>query len=100
MGEQSTSKTGYIISPTSRNVRLDWFCVVYESTRTLGDDVRSFVGLQGRKGSLLCPRNYNEDPKLGRWVDNQRSRKAMLTAERRDRLDEIGFVWRVIGKKV
>jgi DNA-binding TFAR19-related protein (PDSD5 family) len=35
------------------------------------------------------------DYKLGNWVDNQRSRKEQLTPKRIQRLDALGFVWRV-----
>jgi hypothetical protein len=33
--------------------------------------------------------------KLGGWVRNQRISKDNISADRRKRLDEIGFVWRV-----
>jgi len=35
------------------------------------------------------PDGYN----LGRWVSKQRQRKDTMSAERRQRLDELGFVW-------
>ena len=41
------------------------------------------------------PNRYKEDPKLGRWVDNQRvaSRKKKMTEERKRLLNSIGFEW-------
>ena len=35
--------------------------------------------------------------KLGTWVGNQRQKRDIMSAERRKRLDEIGFVWRGIA---
>ena len=36
--------------------------------------------------------------KLGEWVSRQRQIKDTLTQVRRERLDDIGFVWRVIER--
>ena len=37
------------------------------------------------------------NPELGSWVDNQRSRKGMLSDDRVERLNQLGFKW-VIGR--
>ena len=39
------------------------------------------------------PSTYEPDPQLGRWVNQQRSRKATLSDERIARLDELDFIW-------
>jgi len=39
------------------------------------------------------PRSYKADPQLGPWVNIQRVRCNNLTAERKHRLDSIGFIW-------
>ncbi len=45
-------------------------------------------------GNCLVPFTYKKNGfKLGSWVLNQRIRKDILTQERRDRLDALGFVW-------
>ena len=46
-------------------------------------------------GDCLVPKEYDEDKSLGLWVRMQRmQRKAnRLTAERKAKLDSIGFVW-------
>jgi hypothetical protein len=53
-------------------------------------------------GDCSVPARWAEDPRLGKWVDNQRAGKRKLdrgepcqgmTAERAARLDALGFVW-------
>lgn len=44
-------------------------------------------------GDVLVPSVCKSDPKLGTWVHVQRSRRSLLTEERRQRLESIGFVW-------
>jgi len=34
--------------------------------------------------------------KLGIWVSSQRTKKDKLKPDQRNRLDELGFVWKVI----
>ena len=49
-------------------------------------------------GDCLVPVNYDKDKSLGRWVKRQRQNKrnGTLLAERRAKLDSIGFVWNVV----
>ena len=49
-------------------------------------------------GDCLVPRRYKEDPSLGIWVDTQRSRRDNLDPTRRERLETLGFVWRVMAR--
>jgi Helicase associated domain len=49
-------------------------------------------------GDCLVPREYEKDLELGRWVRQQRTRKA-LSKEQRAQLDALGFVWKVPHKK-
>jgi hypothetical protein len=61
------------------------------------------VAFKEKHGHCLVPNRYKDDPKLGSWVTTQRrQRKAFLeekfqstiiSQNRIDRLDEIGFVW-------
>jgi hypothetical protein len=55
-------------------------------------------------GDCNVPKRYAKDPRLGRWVDDQRRRKKKLdrgvpaegmTAERAARLTALGFAWRL-----
>ena len=57
--------------------------------------------------STSVPREYELDPPLGRWVQKQRKnynnpdkQNARFTKERIQRLDAIGFVWRVLRKNI
>ncbi len=53
---------------------------------------------QAREGNCLVPRAHVEGRfKLGTWVGNQRTKRNLMSAEHRQRLDGIGFVWDVIG---
>jgi superfamily II DNA or RNA helicase len=47
-----------------------------------------------REGHCKVPHKHKEDGlALGHWVSKQRKNKEALSAERRQRLDDIGFVW-------
>jgi Helicase associated domain len=49
-----------------------------------------------RKGHCCVPTFHREgDLKLGWWVATQRRKRKEMSAERRARLNKIGFVWRV-----
>lgn len=47
-------------------------------------------------GHCKVPTETEVDPKVGRWITTQRSRKRQgkLTEDRIKRLDEIGFRWK------
>ena len=46
-------------------------------------------------GDCLVPKAYKEDQALGSWVHKQRSRNTAnkLDADRKAKLDSIGFIW-------
>jgi len=46
-------------------------------------------------GDCLVPQQFDDDPKLGRWVNDQRNRRDSINPAQRDRLDKLGFVWNV-----
>ncbi|OEU08619.1 HA-domain-containing protein [Fragilariopsis cylindrus CCMP1102] len=51
--------------------------------------------------SAKVPRGYARDPKLGNWVNNQRSHynNSKLSETRVGRLDSVGFAWNPLGEK-
>ena len=54
----------------------------------------ALVLFKQREGHCDVSTKHKEgDYNLGGWVSNQRSNKDALSPERRQRLDEIGFVW-------
>ena len=59
-------------------------------------------------GDCVVPRGYNDNQKLGRWVNNQRAqyrlmkdgKKSQMTEERAQKLEEAGFVWKAkVGRR-
>ena len=60
---------------------------------------RLLVAYEKENKSTIVPYRYEADPKLGKWVSNQRTNYANknISAVRIRRLNSIGFVWR-IGK--
>ena len=76
----------------------------YTSKRQDEDWMQMFEELMEYKekhGDCLVPLNYKVNPKLGRWVQHQRSqyqnkkkgKTRQITDERIYKLEEIGFVW-------
>lgn len=64
---------------------------------------RGFVALKvfhDREGHCRVPARHTEgDYALGQWVSVQRRGPALMTEERRQRLDALGFVWDTRGNK-
>ena len=69
-----------------------------EIVDTLGESWDEWYGrlkiYKEREGHCRVPQLYQENGfRLGQWVGVQRLAKARMSAERRERLDKIGFVW-------
>jgi uncharacterized protein YbgA (DUF1722 family) len=58
------------------------------------------VEFKRKNGNCLVPQRYQEDVALGNWVANQRLRQFRgnnkMRQDRKELLDELGFVWRVV----
>jgi len=54
------------------------------------EELRKF---KDSEGHCNVPSNYSDNPKLGRWVSNQRRRRLKISKERDSKLDSIGFTW-------
>ena len=82
------------LSPDRRE-RLDAIGFVWDSLSAQWEE--GFVSLQKyykREGNCLVPAKHIErEYKLGRWVSYQRKAKDSMSAERRQRLAALGFVW-------
>jgi hypothetical protein len=58
----------------------------------------ALVKFKDRNGHCRVPQGHLEgDINLGRWVSLQRSHIDQMSAERKKRLDEVGFVWNPYG---
>mmetsp|Transcript_15888 Transcript_15888/g.34382 ORF Transcript_15888/g.34382 Transcript_15888/m.34382 type:complete len:505 (-) Transcript_15888:107-1621(-) len=63
----------------------------------------SLIGYKTEHGDVRVPRLYAKNPKLGEWVTDQRrqwkskteGKANTMTEERKTKLDELGFVWKV-----
>jgi helicase associated protein len=78
-----------------RKRRLDKIGFVWDWRDNLWE--QSFAAIlkfKRREGSCCVPTYHREgDLKLGWWVATQRRNRKEMTAERRARLNKIGFVW-------
>lgn len=52
-----------------------------------------------KHGDCLVPQRYQENPKLGRWVNKQRENRERLPQDRKELLESIGFVWSVVKRE-
>ncbi len=83
------------IIPAEQRQRLD--AIVFEWDPLTADWEKGFAVLEkfrAREGHCRAPNVHIEGGfKLGWWVGGQRGRRDTMPAERRQRLDAIGFVW-------
>jgi hypothetical protein len=81
---------------TERKRRLDAIGFVWDARDYLWEQYFSALkNFKRRKGHCCVPIIYKEgDLKLGWWVATQRRNRKEMLAERRARLNKIGFVWR------
>jgi hypothetical protein len=84
-----------------RRRRLDAIGFVWDAREGVWEE--GFAALkkfQAREGHCLVPALHVEGTfNLGFWISNQRAKRDKMPAERRQRLDKIGFVWRAISGK-
>ena len=81
--------------PAERKKRLDAIGFVWDPLEEAWEE--GFAALRrfkAREGHCRVPAGHIEGTlRLGQWVSNQRARREMFPAERKKRLDAIGFVW-------
>jgi hypothetical protein len=51
------------------------------------------IGYRMEHGDCNVPVRWENDPPLANWVATQRAEKAILTDDRRNALDSLGFDW-------
>jgi hypothetical protein len=83
--------------PVERKRRLDTIGFVWDWRDYLWDEhFAVLLKFRQRFGHCFVPSLYNEGFfKLGYWVSTQRRYRDEMSAERRARLNNIGFVWNV-----
>jgi superfamily II DNA or RNA helicase len=90
--------------PAERRQRLDAIGFVWDPLDSdWGEGFAALTTFKVREGHCLVPQRYVEGTfKLGQWVTQQRTYRDKISAERRQRLGAIGFVWvaREIGDKI
>jgi hypothetical protein len=83
--------------PTDRIVRLEE--VGFEWDPFESDWERMYIALEAYKqknGDCRVPQKYRPNPQLGQWVSTNRKRRDSIPIERRQRLDALGFIWRIV----
>jgi hypothetical protein len=82
-----------------RKSRLDQLDFVWDArTANWEDAFAALVKFKERQGHCRVPqRHFEGDYNLGRWVSFQRAFFDQMAAERKKRLDEVGFVWDPFG---
>src|SRR5262249_35055775 len=81
--------------PAERRRRLDALGFVWDPYDADWDEGFRYLTIyKEREGHCRVPRGHRENGfGLGQWVADQRKAKGMMPAERRQRLDELEFIW-------
>jgi superfamily II DNA or RNA helicase len=78
-----------------RRQKLDELGFVWDARETAWEEGFNCLKIyKDRNGHCQVPISYKENGfRLGAWIDRQRQSKETMPPERRQRLDEVGFVW-------
>ena len=96
----STQRASRDIMFPDRRKRLNDIGFVWDvSNKAWDDGFSKLLQFKEAKGHCLVPKGFVlEGFSLGQWVSNQRKRKDHMHPNRRQRLDDIDFVWDVLNK--
>ena len=94
-GWVATQRQNRLNMPTDRQQRLDELGFVWDPQEISWEEGFSCLKIyKEREGHCRIPAKHKEGGyQLGRWLDNQRTTEAQLSAKRRQRLDELGVDW-------
>jgi superfamily II DNA or RNA helicase/Fe2+ transport system protein FeoA len=81
---------------SERIQRLDDLGFVWNPLEAAWENGFSYLTIyKNRNGHCRVPKTYKENGfELGSWVSVQRANKSQMSLERRQRLNELGFVWK------
>ncbi len=83
---------------SERRQQLDEIGFVWDAREAAWEKGFNYLKIyRGRVGHCRVPKTHKEENgfELGSWVSVQRKNKDKMSNERRERLDELGFVWKV-----
>src|SRR5262249_14568173 len=87
--------------PVQRKQLLSAIGFVWDGLEQLWEhNFAALLKFKRREGHCCVPTYHTENGlKLGWWVATQRRTKKKMSKERRTRLNEVGFVWRVLAQR-
>jgi Helicase associated domain len=92
----STQRSRKDLLPLERKRLLDAIGFVWDWPDYRWEQGFALLKFKRREGHCCVPICHNEGKiRLGWWVSTQRVRRRELSAERKARLNKIGFVWNV-----
>ena len=85
--------------PVERRQRLDALGFMWDLYEADWEKGYGYLKIyKDRTGHCLVPQNHKENGfRLGRWVSIQRRERISMPEQRREKLDELGFVWDVLA---
>ena len=97
-GGSATQRANHNTMSTEHRQRFDLIGFVWDVLETFWEEKEGFAALRqfkAREGHCDVPQRHVEGTfRLWQWIGRQRSNKDKISAEHRQRLDAIGFVWR------
>lgn len=90
----STQRTKKSSLSCERKKRLDDLGFTWDPYDKLWEvNFLKLIKFKNKNGHCNVPRRFIDDPSLSIWVGNQRGKKEILSNERKNRLNDLGFDW-------
>lgn len=85
-------KSIHSISPEKKQ-KLDSIDFIWSEDKNWGLMFERLLAFKAKFGHCEVPLSYEADLDIGNWVCNQRTKKNFLSLEKKQKLDDVGFVW-------